>query len=40
MITFLKKIKNNKKKIIGFPVHEDWIELGLLENYKMMKNAK
>ena len=40
MITFLKKLKNNKKKIIGFPVHEDWIELGLLENYKMMKNAK
>lgn len=40
MITFLKKLRHYKKKIIGFPVHEDWIEVGLLENYKKMKNAK
>ena len=34
MISFLNRLKLKKKKIIGFPAHENWIEMGILENFK------
>lgn len=34
MISFLNILKLKKKKIIGFPAHENWIEMGILENFK------
>lgn len=37
MISFLNVLKSKKKKIIGFPAHENWIEMGILENFKKTK---
>ena len=34
MITFLKKIKNNKNKIFAFPLYEGWLDLGNKKNIK------
>ncbi len=31
---FLMKLKNKKKKVIIFPAHEEWNEIGTVENYK------
>ena len=30
---FLMQLKKKKKKIIIFPAHEDWNEIGTIENY-------
>ena len=34
MITFLQNLKNDKKKIIAFPVYEGWLDLGNRKNLK------
>ena len=30
---FLMYLKKKKKKVIIFPAHEDWNEIGTVENY-------
>lgn len=34
MISFLEKLRNDKKKIIAFPVYEGWLDLGRKKNLK------
>jgi len=33
-LKILKKKKKKKKKVIIFPAHEDWNEIGTVENYQ------
>ena len=37
MISFLKKLKKSNYKIIAFPAHENWVEVGIMENFKKMR---
>ena len=37
MISFIKKLKTKKYKIIAFPAHENWTEVGLMKNFKEMR---
>ena len=37
MISFIKKLKIKKYKIIAFPAHENWTEVGLMKNFKKMR---
>ena len=32
MTDLINKLINSKKKIFGFPVHENWLEIGDKEN--------
>ena len=34
MITFLKKVLKNKKKIFAYPLYENWMDLGNKKNLK------
>ena len=36
MITFLKKIQRSKMKVVAFPAHENWTEVGIMKNFKDM----
>lgn len=37
MISFIEKLKSKKYKIIAFPAHENWTEVGLMKNFKKMR---
>ena len=37
MISFFKKMKKNRKKLVAFPVYENWDDLGIKKKIKMFR---
>ena len=37
MVNFITNIKKNKKKVIVYPLHENWTDIGTISVYQKYK---